>query len=209
MIFYDCASAPSPRRVRIFMAEKSIELPTRQVDLRGGEQFSDAYKAINPHCTVPTLVLDDGTSLTESVAICRYLEMTHPEPPLFGRDAKEMALIEMWHRSVEFDGLFAVVEAFRNHAKGFKDRALPGPEPVAQIPDLVARGRKRIDLFLKDLDRRLGEAEFVAGESYSIVDITTFVTIDFAGWLHIEIPETASHLRRWYDAVAARPGTVA
>src|SRR5689334_13075244 len=144
MKFYDCTTAPSPRRVRIFLAEKGVALETIQVDLRNGEQFTPAFRAINPDCTVPALVLDDGTVIPDAVAICRYIEELHPEPALIGTTPKERAVINALNRQVERDGLLAAMDAFRNVAKGLKGRALPGPHDYEQIPELAERGRKRI-----------------------------------------------------------------
>ena len=124
MKFYDCSTAPSPRRVRIFLAEKGISIPTVQVDLRNGEQFSPAFRAINPDCTVPALVLDDGTVIADAVAICGYLEEQHPEPPLIGTTPQERAVVTALNRQIERDGLFAAMDAFRNTAKGLKGREL-------------------------------------------------------------------------------------
>jgi glutathione S-transferase len=143
MKFYDCATAPSPRRVRIFLAEKRISLPTVQVDLRNGEQFSPAFRAINPECTVPVLELDNGTTIADIVGICRYFEELNPEPRLMGRTAEEKALVESWQRRTERDGFYAAMEAFRNSTPGLKGHALPGPDTYEQIPALAERGRVR------------------------------------------------------------------
>jgi len=208
MKFYDCGTAPSPRRVRMFLKEKGLDVPTVQVDLRNGEHLTDAFKAINPYCTVPVLELDDGTRLTNTHGIWRWLEEEHPEPPLMGRDAKEKALVADWEWRMERDGFDAVGEALRNSAPGLKDRALTGPVNYAQIPALAERGRVRAARFLDDLDALLADRAFIAGPHYSVADITAFVAVDFAGWIKLRIPEGAKHLRRWYDAVKARPGTV-
>lgn len=205
MKFYDCAVAPSPRRVRIFLAEKGITLPTIQVDLRKGEQFGEAFRAINPDCTVPVLELDDGRRICDSLAICVYLEQTNPEPPLMGAGAADRAVVAEWQRRAERDGFLAVAEAFRNSTPAFKTRALPGPEDYAQIPALVERGRARTLAFFKLMDARLADREFVASERYTIADITTLVAVDFAGWIKLAIPADCPHLRRWHQAVAARP----
>jgi glutathione S-transferase len=209
MKFYDCAVAPSPRRVRIFLAEKGITLPTIQVDLRKGEQFGEAFRAVNPDCTVPVLELDDGRRICDSLAICVYLEQTRPQPPLMGVDAADRAVVAEWQRRAERDGFLAVAEAFRNSTPAFKTRALPGPDGYVQIPALVERGRARTQTFFKVMDARLADREFVAGERYTIADITTLVAVDFAGWIKLTIPDQCAHLRRWHQAVAARPSAKA
>jgi glutathione S-transferase len=209
MKFYDCAVAPSPRRVRIFLAEKGITLPTIQVDLRKGEQFGEAFRAVNPDCTVPVLELDDGTCICDSLAICVYLEQTNPQPPLMGVDPADRAVVAEWQRRAERDGFLAVAEAFRNSTPAFKTRALPGPDDYAQISALVERGRARTQTFFKLMNARLADREFVAGERYTIADITTLVAVDFAGWIKLTIPDDCPHLRRWHQAVAARPSAKA
>ena len=209
MKLYDCRPAPSPRRVRIFMAEKGIELQTVQIDLRNGEQFSPAYRALNPQCVVPYLMLDDGTGIGEAVAICRYLEEVHPDPPLLGVDARDRAAVAMWDHRMEVEGFMAVGEAFRNSTPGFTGRALAGPQGYEQIPALVERGKARTRAFFAGLDRRLADSEFVAGPRYTIADITALVAIDFAGWMKIAIPEDHIHLMRWHQAVSARPSAKA
>ena len=206
MKFYDCGTAPSPRRVRIFIAEKGLEIETVEVDLRNGEHLSPEFRKINPHCTVPALELDDGTCIAEIPPICRYLEELHPEPNLLGADARERAIIAMWDRYMELDGVMAVAEALRNRAKGMKGRALTGPVGYEQIPELAERGRKRTGQFFTDLDERLGESDYIAGDRFSVADITAFVAVEFAGWLKITIADEQNNLRRWYDTVAARPG---
>lgn len=205
MKFYDCATAPSPRRVRVFAAEKGIELDTVQVDLANGEQFGAAFRRVNPDCVVPVLELEDGTCLTEVVAICQYLEEMHPEPSLFGSTAVERALISMWNIKVEQQGFFASTEAFRNAAKGLREHAITGPDSFEQIPELAERGRKRMQLFLNRLDEQLAEHSYIAGDNYSIADISAMVVVDFAGWIKITIPDDASNLARWYASVSARP----
>jgi glutathione S-transferase len=209
MKLYDCRPAPSPRRVRIFMAEKGIELPTVQIDLRNGEQFSPAYRALNPQCVVPYLMLDDGTGIGEVVAICRYLEEVHPDPPLLGVDARDRAVVAMWDHRMEVEGFMAVGEAFRNSTPGFTGRALVGPQGYEQIPALVERGKARTRAFFAGLDRHLADSEFVAGPRYTVADITALVAIDFAGWMKIAIPEDHIHLKRWHQAVSARPSAKA
>src|SRR5712691_4386523 len=193
MKFYDCAIAPSPRRVRIFLAEKGITLPTIQVDLRKGEQFSAAFRAVNPDCTVPVLELDDGARIADVLAICVYFEQTRPEPPLMGVSAEDRAVVTAWQRRTERDGFFAVAEAFRNSTPAFKTRALPGPDDYEQIPALAERGRARMQKFFKFMDARLADNAFVAGPRYTLADITTLVAVDFAGWIKLTIPEDCAH----------------
>ena len=205
MKFYDCVTAPSPRRVRIFAAEKGIELDTVQVDLSKGEQFSEEFRAINPDCVVPALVLDDGTCLSEVTAISQFLEEHKPEPTLWGNDATERALATSWNAKVEQQGLTAMAEAFRNSTPGLKGRALPGPDGYEQIPELAERGRQRVQNFFEKLDRQLADNEFLAGSRYTIADITALVFVDFAKRAKIEPPESLENLSRWYDAVSTRP----
>ncbi len=208
MKFYDCATAPSPRRVRIFIAEKGIDIETVQIDLAGGEQFSDAFQAINPDCVVPVLQLDDGTCLSEALAICDYLEALYPEPALFGTTAEERARVLMWNAKVEQQGLLAVADAFRNAAKGFQDRATTGPVGYAQIPELAERGRARVEQFFRRLDEQLADSEFLAGDRFSVADISALVAVDFAAWTKLRIPDDAPNIQRWYETVSARPGAV-
>ena len=204
MKFYDCSSAPSPRRVRIFIAEKGLDIPTVQVDLRNGEHLTESFRKLNPWCTVPVLELDDGTAISEAVAVCRYLEDAHPEPPLMGVDPRDRAVVAMWEHRFEIDGFLAVTEAFRNQARGLAGRALTGPESVAQIPELVQRGRARVERFFGELDARLAGHPFVAGERYTIADITAQVAVDFAGWIKMSLPAECRHAAEWYERVSAR-----
>ena len=152
MKFYDCAPAPSPRRVRIFLAEKGISVPTVQVDLRNGEQFGEAFRKINPDCTVPVLVLDDGTTIADAIGICDYFEAAQPEPSLMGRTPTEKGVITAWQRQCERDGFYAMMEAFRNSTPGFKGRAVTGPTDFDQIPALAERGKLRVNAFFRMLD---------------------------------------------------------
>ncbi len=210
MKFYDFSPAPNPKRVRMFMAEKGIEVPSVQVNTREQEQFSDDYKAVNPHGVVPTLELDDGTCIGESVAICRYFEETHPEPPLMGRDAKDKAVVEMWNRRSEIEGFLSAAEAFRNAMPVFADRALPGVTgDVPQIPALVERGKKSMDRFFRKLDAQLADNQFVAGDAFSIADITAYVAIDFGGRVDIAIPEDCKNVARWFAQISERPSASA
>ena len=209
MKFYDYARAPSPRRARIFMAEKGVEIETVQIDLGQKEQFSDAYRAINPRCTVPALALDDGTMLCDNASIARYVEETWPDPPLLGSGAKESALVAEWMARVEWEGLMSIAEVLRNTSDFFRDSAVTGPRPVAQIPELADRGRGRATGFMADLDARLGQSAYLAGERFSAADIAAFVFVDFARWVKLEPDPGLTHLARWREAVAARPSSQA
>jgi len=206
MKLYQSSGSPSSRRVRIFLAEKGIELDLVPVDLGAKEQFTAAYQAINPRSVVPTLVLDDGSSIAEVPAILRYLEDTHPPLPLHGSSAKGKALVTMWERRAELEGFASVMEAVRNASPGLKGRAIAGPHDYEQIPALVDRSRQRISNFYVDLNHRLTEVPFVGGQHFSVADITAVVTVDFATKAGKQpIPEELTALRRWYDGVAARP----
>jgi glutathione S-transferase len=209
MKFFDCTTAPSPRRVRIFLAEKGITVPTVQVDLRNNEQLTPAFRAINPDATVPALELDDGTRINDAIGICVYFEATHPQPPLMGESAEEKALIAAWQREVERNGFYGVMEAFRNSVPGLKGRALPGPHNYEQIPALAERGRLRVAHFFAQMDARLAQSEFVAGPRYSVADIAALVTVDFAARARLPLPEEYRHLRRWHAQVSDRPSAKA
>jgi glutathione S-transferase len=209
MKLYDCQTAPSPRRVRIFLAEKGLDIETVQVDLGKGEQFGEAFREVNPDCAVPALELDDGSCISEVIAICQYIEALHPEPALLGRTAEERARVTMWNAIVEQQGLWGMMDAFRNSAKGMVNRALPGPTSYAQIPELAERGRQRVSQFFTRLDNQLADNAFVAGDNYSIADISAMVLVDFAGWIKIAIPDDATNLARWYAEVSTRPSASA
>lgn len=209
MLLYDFELAPNPRRVRMYLAEKGLTIPRVQVNLRQGEQFHTQFMRDNPAMLVPALSLDDGTLITETMAICRYFEALHPTPPLFGNDAKTQALVEMWSRRAEFEGFMAVAEALRNSLERFKDRALPGPRNYAQIPALVERGKARVAGFFEDLESGLGAKPWLAGEDFSVADITAFVVVEFAGWIEAQPAPHHANIARWRAAVAARPSASA
>jgi glutathione S-transferase len=156
------------------------------------------------------LELDDGTRIRESVAICRYLEALHPQPPLMGVDPKDTAIIEMWNREIEMEGMAGVADAFRNKVRGLAGRAVPGTtEETPQIPELVERGRGAALRCWRRLDAHLDGREFIAGERFTIADITAYVMVWFAAWIKLTIPEEQRHLQAWYDRVAARPSASA
>jgi glutathione S-transferase len=207
--FYDSKIAPSPRRVRIFLAEKGIKLDTVEVDLASGEHLSEAFAAINPDKVVPVLQLDDGSYLSEVSAVCQYLEELHPEPRLLGSSPEERARVTMWNTKTEQQGLIGVMEAWRNFSKGFKGRALPGARDYEQIPELAERGRERIFEYYDRLDKHLANNQYIAGENYSMADITALVFVDFAQVVKAEVPESCVNLRRWFDEVSQRPATAA
>jgi len=210
MKLYDFSLAPNPRRVRMFLSEKGVEVPMVQVNTRELEQFDEAFRAVNPYAQVPALELDDGTIISESVAICRYFEETVPEPALMGRDAKDKAVVEMWNRRVELQGYVAVADAVRNSLPMFKDRAVAGvPSGVPQIPALAERAKQTFGRFLGHIDRQLAENDFIAGEAFTVADITAFVTIDFAKRAELEVPESCPNVLRWQAEIAARPSASA
>jgi glutathione S-transferase len=210
MKLYQSASSPNSRRVRIFLAEKRLSIPFVTVDLGKGEQHSEAYRTINPRRVVPTLVLEDGTAIGEVPAICRYIEETNPEPALLGDTPKEKALVAMWERRAELKGFAAVMEAIRNSAPGLKGRAIAGPHDYEQIPELAERSKLRVKNFFAAFDDRLGATPFVAGERFSVADITTLVTVDFAAKaINFSVPDENRSLKRWYDAISSRSSAAA
>lgn len=189
--------APNPRRVNLFIRYKGIEIPTRQINLREGEQLGEEYRRINPRCIVPALQLDDGSVLCEGVAICWYLESLYPQRPLMGVGAQQQAQVLSWDHLVFADGLMPVAEALRNRSAAFKDRALPGPGSVPQIPELELRGRQRLQLFWQYLDAHLQGREFILGNALTLADIDAFTVIDFAGWIKERVPDSCTNLNRW------------
>lgn len=209
MKIYDWHIAPNPRRLHIFLAEKGIEVPLEEVggdDFKLKREYTDKY----PHAMVPMLELDDGTQIGEAMAIARYFEELHPEPPLMGTDAKEKAVVEMWEKRANEEAMLAASELFRNTHPSFADRGLPGSaEPIRQLPELIVRGKERLARFFVKLDRQLADNTFVAGGHYSIADITALCGIDFAKWTDIDIPPECRNVRRWYDQVSARPSAKA
>lgn len=202
---YDCATAPSPRRARILLAEKGIAHETVQIDLRAGEQLGEAYRTINPQCTVPALRTDEGVVLTDNAAIAAYLEARYPQPPMLGVTALDKAEIASWHWRAEFEGLLPIAEALRNSSPAMTNRALPGPVNYAQIPQLAERGLARLRQFFDDLNERLAGREFIAAQQFSIADITAVVAVDFARIVKVRPDERHPHLTRWRSAMQQRP----
>jgi glutathione S-transferase len=203
MKLYDGGRAPNPRRVRIFLAEKEIKVPTEPVDLGAMQQRGEAYTAINPLQRVPALVLDDGTVITESIAICRYFEALQPDPPLFGRGALEIALVEMWNRRAEFNLYLPVSSVFRHLHPAAK--AMEDP----QVPQWGEANKPRIFEFLQLLDGELKGRPYLAGDAYSVADITAMIAIDFMRVSKLAVPDTLTSLKRWHQAVSARPSAAA
>jgi len=203
--FYDCATAPSPRRARILLAEKNVPHEAVQIDLRQGEQLGEAFRAINPQCTVPALRTPDGAVLTDNAAITAWVEASFPEPPLLGVTPADKAEIASWNWRVEFEGLMAIAEALRNSAPAMVNRALPGPVDYPQIPALAERGLKRVQQFFDVLNEHLAGREFIAAGQLSIADITAVVAVDFARVVRIKPGEQHAHLRRWRDTLGERP----
>lgn len=211
MKLYDSTHAPNPRRTRIFLAEKGVEYEKVEFNIPKGENLNPDFLKISPRGLLPTLVLDDGTVLDESIAICRYFEETIPEPNLMGVDAKSKALIEARQRHMEFDGLNGAAEVFRNSYPGFANRGLGGSVgDVPAIPDLAERGRASVARFFDRLDAYLAQNTYCAGESFSIADITGLCAVDFATTAaRIAFPTEKLNLKRWYDEVSARPSAQA
>jgi glutathione S-transferase len=205
MKLYQSNASPNSRRVRIYLAEKGISMPLVPVDLGAKEQFSNAYAAINPRRVIPTLVLEDGTAIGEVPAILRYLEEIHPDPPLLGTTPKTKAQVAMWERRAEIEGFASVMEAVRNAVPGLKNRAIAGPHDYEQIPALVERSRQRVKNFYADFNARLADVPFVAGDEFSVADITAVVTVDFATKAAgLPVGDEHPALQRWYDVVSAR-----
>ena len=211
MKLYDSTLAPNPRRVRMFMAEKGVDYENIQVDIIKGDNLNESFLSINPRGLLPTLVLDDGTVIDETVAICRYIEEMHPEPALLGTDAISKANIEARQRHMEFDGLLAAADAFRNSFPGFSSRGLAGNAgSVDAIPALAERGKNAMLRFYESLNAALDDSAFVAGETFSSADITALCTIDFAsGAARVPIPDQCSNVQRWHADVSSRPSAEA
>jgi len=202
MKLYDYKMAPNPRRVRIFLAEKGLQVPDEQIDLAKAQNRSPEFLKINPFGGVPVLQLDDGTMLAETVAICRYFEETHPEPRLMGLDARDKALVEMWQRRMELHLFAMATGAFRNTSDFFKGR-------IPQVPEYGEVCRQAAEKMFGMVDGFLANSKFIAGERYTIADITALVAIDFARLVKLRIAPEQKNLARWYEAVSSRPSAKA
>lgn len=199
MKLYDGGRAPNPRRVRIYLAEKGISVPTEQVDLGAMQQKSAAFTAVNPIQRVPVLLLDDGTVIAESIAICRYFEALHPQPPLFGVGAKDIAQVEMWNRRLELHFFFPVSHVFRNTHPAMKEMEVP------QVAAWAEANKPRIMEFLSIFDRELAGRPFAAGDRYTVADITGLVAVDFMKPARLAVPDELKNVRRWHADVSVRP----
>jgi glutathione S-transferase len=195
--------APSPRRVRIFLAEKGLAVPYEQLDLAKLEHRSPRFVELNPMQQVPVLVLDDGTAIAESVAICRYFEELHPDPALFGKGAREQAVVEMWNRRMELGLYYPVAQCFRHTHPAMAQLEMP------QVKEWGEANRPRAVDMLEWMNRELAGRRFVAGHSYSIADITALVAVDFMKAARIERPSRLNNLERWYSEVSSRPSATA
>jgi len=198
-LYIDAGRAPNPRRVRIFLAEKGVNLPTEPVDIAAQAHKAPAFRALNPMQRLPALVLDDGTVIAESIAICRYLEALHPAPPLFGEGAREQALVEMWQRRVELHLLAVVSSVFRH---------LHPAMATLEVPQVAAWGeanKPRVLEFLEFLDGELKERPYVAGARFSVADITAVIAVDFMKPAKLAVPDGLGNLQRWHTQVSARP----
>ncbi|GAB4225217.1 MAG: glutathione S-transferase [Methyloligellaceae bacterium] len=203
MKLVEAARAPNPRRVRIFLAEKGIEVPTEQIDLGEMEHRRPEFAKLNPFRQVPVLVLDDGTVLSESMAICRYFEEIQPDPPLMGREPLEKAVIEMWQRRVELQFYLPVAYSFRHLHPAMAQFEEP------QVPEWGEVNRARAERMLDFLDGELASRRYVAGDSFSVADISLLVAIDFMKLAKIERRPELANLGRWYDEVSSRPSASA
>ena len=193
--------APNPRRVKIFVAEKGLDIPYEALELNKAEHLSEQFKALNPVQRVPVLVLDDGTAISESVAICRYLEDLNPEPNLFGETAIERAIVEMWSRRMELGLLFHVAQCFRHTHPAMAAMEKP------QIPEWAEANKPRVMQYLGVLDDALAKQAYVAGDRYTIADITALVAVEFMKPARLQVPDAHVNVKRWYDEVAQRPSS--
>lgn len=205
MIFYDCSTAPSPRRARIVLAEKNVPHDVINIDMTKGEQMSPAFLDINPGQTIPALKLDNGHVLTDNAGIAAYLEAEYPDPPLLGRSSIEKAKIASWQSRIESGFAMAIANAFRNSHPTMKGRALPGPENYEQIPELAERGLAQIEAFFRTLESHLINRQFIVGDQLSIADITAGVTMDFARVVGKKPGDEMPNINRWHRGLKARP----
>lgn len=203
MKLYTYDPAPNPRRLNLFMQYKGITLDTEQVDLMKAEQLTDRYRQINPQCSVPALLLDDGTVLAEVIGICTYLEELHPDKPLLGSTALEKARVMSWDHNLFLTVMMGVASMLRNRGDGFRNRGLPGPLDVPQIPEMVERGRLQLEHAMPQLDAHLADSKWMAGDNISLADIDLLVAVDFMAWVKQSVPEDCTYLKAWYERAKA------
>lgn len=203
--FYDCTPAPSPRRARIVLAEKGIAHEVRIIDLSKQEQLTPEFRAINPACTVPVLVLEDGGVLTDNAGIAAWAEAVQPDPPLLGTTALEKAAVASWNAKIEGECFMAIAEVLRNTARGMVNRALPGPHNYPQIPELAERGRMRLPHFLDRFEEHIQGREWAAIDMFSLADITAGVALDFAGWVKVDVEAGRPAIAAWRARLKQRP----
>lgn len=209
MKLYDMKDAPNPRRVRVFLAEKGIEIEKVQVDIMNGENLKDEYLAINPRGVLPTLQLEDDSIIDETAAICRYIEELQPNPPLLGSTPKSRASVEAWIRQIEADALIPAADILRNTNSIFENRSVPGTSDTPQIPELAHRGEKRLHSFYTRLNQRLKESTYIGDNSFTAADITAMCAIDFAEFVGIGVPDNLDHITKWRERVSSRPSASA
>lgn len=203
MKLYTYDPAPNPRRLALFMKLKGITIETQQVDLMKGEQLTPAYRQINPVSTVPALVLDDGTLLTEVIGMYIYLEALHPERPLMGTSAVERALVVSWCHRVYSSLMLAIASVMRNRSKSFANRGLPGPLDLPQIPALAERGLLQVEHILPELDAHLASSTWLVGDNFTAADIDLLCSIDFLAWIKQSVPEQCGNLLDWHRRATA------
>lgn len=203
MKLYTFDPAPNPKRLALFMQYKGIEIDTQQIDMMTAEQLGDDYRKINPECTVPALVLDDGTVLTEVVGICAYLDETYADKPLMGSTALEKAQVISWVHRLLLTLMMPIAGMLRNRGDGFRDRALPGALNIPQIPELIDRGILQLEYVLPKLDAHLAERKWITGDNFTFADIDLLVGIEFLGWVKQSVPDDCTHLKAWAERAAA------
>ena len=210
MKLYDFGPAANAQRVRIFLAEKGLDIPVVELNVRDDQQFKEPFTSMNPFHCVPFLELNNGAVIAESISICRYLEERHPQPSLFGRNAEERACIDMWNRRVELDGFMPALHAVRNHVPLFAGRVVPGTRTdLPQLPAMVQRGREMLEIFLGRLEPQLAKHPFIAGPDLSIADITGYFVLRMAGMLGVDVEGRFPNTFRWHAEFSARPSTQA
>ena len=206
MKLYDFELAPNAQRVRVFLAEKGLEVPTEQLNVRDDDQFVEPFTSMNPFHCVPFLELDDGKVIAESMSICRYLEELHPEPPLFGRTAEERAVINMWLRRFELDAFIPMLHAVRNHVPMFAGRVVPGTRTdLPQLPVMVTRGKEMMEVFLTRVEPHMAQNEFIAGPDFTIADITGYFTVRMTNALEMDLTTSYPAVTAWFAKVSQRP----